>query len=90
MDGVIGRQHEDRFREVEFVGDALHQGRIDGPRIGKDGKRVAAEDAVGEHVGGEEPVLHEWPRWISSSVLESGAIGSRVRSRQVLRSSVRN
>ena len=41
--GVLRRQHEGRFREIELGGDGLHLRRRKPARVGHDGERIAAE-----------------------------------------------
>jgi len=63
--GVVGGQNKDRFRQAKLGGDGLHQRRIDGAGIGKHGQRIAAEEAVGENVGGQESMVNRsLSRWV--------------------------
>jgi hypothetical protein len=65
VSGVLGRQHERRFGQVELGGDGLHAlGRKPphrtGDGIGHDGQRIAAELAVGEDIDGGELEFHDF------------------------------
>jgi hypothetical protein len=54
--GIARRIDERRFRIVELAGDREEVLLGDRASIGKDGELVAAEDRVGEDVGGQVAV----------------------------------
>lgn len=56
MGGVLGRQHEGGFAEVELGGEALQVLFLDAGGIREDGERIAAEADSGEDVDGCETV----------------------------------
>ncbi len=58
MRGVLRRQHESGFGEVELGGDRLHLPRRQAQGIDDHGERIAAELPVGEHVDGDECQSH--------------------------------
>jgi hypothetical protein len=58
MRAVLGRQHESRFRQIEFPGDALHLLRRQAFRVQHHRERIAAEPVGGKHIDGLELQAH--------------------------------
>jgi hypothetical protein len=62
MTRVRGRQHECRFRQVEFGGDGLHLVIGQAGRVGDNRQRIAAKTLIGEDVDGHEIIVrHNGP-----------------------------
>lgn len=50
MAGLLRRQHEDRLRQVEFVGNAQHSRIVQVLRVEYDAERIAGQHLVGENI----------------------------------------
>ena len=48
--GIPRRQHERGFRQVELLGDCLHDGVGKSVAVEKDRERISAEGAIGENI----------------------------------------
>ena len=55
---LLGRQDENRLREVELVRGPLHLGIREAPGVWEHGQWVSAEGVLGEDVGDVESVAH--------------------------------
>ncbi len=80
---ILRLQHEDRFREVQLAGDCLHLIGAEGIGIADDGKRIAAEAAVGEDIERVQRQGHLAIVHVEAGALcpyiEAGQAGTRVR-----------
>ena len=56
--GIGRRQHKGRLRIIEFGGDRLHLFGRHPAGVEHDGKRIAAEGAIGEDVHSDVTPLH--------------------------------
>ncbi len=61
MRGVLRRQHEGRFRQIEFGGDGLHLPARQPLGVQDNGKRIADELRAREDIDGDEVQFHGTP-----------------------------
>ena len=58
MRGILWRQHEHRFGQIEFTRDSLHGAVVEPFGLQDDGQRIAGKAPAGEDIESDKAAFH--------------------------------